>query len=110
MPFLYETQHVDGGPFHPAAAAYHSRAELQRAVAGRLLQYLSRPIEARRILELGCGTGFLTGHLLESFPDAQIDAVDISAAMIEQARRMVAANPQIHWHVCDVWDYRPRSL
>jgi malonyl-CoA O-methyltransferase len=91
--------------FTRAAAVYHARAELQRAVAERLLQYQSRPIQARRILELGCGTGFLTGHLLETFPEAQIDALDISASMIEQARRVVAANPQIHWHVCDVWDY-----
>ena len=51
--------------FSRAAAVYHTRAELQRAVAGKLLEYLSSPVEAERVLELGCGTGFLTASLLE---------------------------------------------
>ena len=96
--------------FSRAAAVYHTRAELQRAVAGRLLQYLSGPVEAECILELGCGTGFLTSHLLELLARARIDALDISATMIEQARRTVAAAERIHWHVCDVWDYQAESV
>jgi len=96
--------------FSRAAAVYHTRAELQRAVARKLLQYLSGPVEAERILELGCGTGFLTGNLLEFLARARIDAIDISATMIEQARRAVAANERIHWHVCDVWDYQAGAV
>ena len=67
-------------------------------------------MEPRRILELGCGTGFLTRQLLESFRQAQIDAIDISAAMIEQARREVGFNDRVHWHVCDVRDYQAPTL
>ena len=91
--------------FSRAAALYHSRAELQRAVAGRLLSYLSDPLDAGRILELGCGTGFLTERLLGHLEHARIDAVDISASMIEQARQAVVASPRVHWHVCDIWNY-----
>jgi len=96
--------------FSRAAALYHTRAELQRAVAGKLLEYLSSPVGAERILELGCGTGFFTGHLLEFLSGARIDAIDISAAMIEQARRALAAHKRIHWHVCDVWDYQAGAV
>ncbi len=39
--------------FSRAAAVYHTRAELQRVVAGKLLQYLSGPVGVERILELG---------------------------------------------------------
>ncbi len=93
--------------FSRAAAVYHSRAELQRAVAGKLLSYLGDPLDAERILELGCGTGFLTESLLGHLEHARIDAVDISASMIEQARQAVAASPRVHWHVCDVRNYQP---
>ncbi len=96
--------------FSRAAAVYHTRAELQRAVAGKLLQYLSGPFEAERILELGCGTGFLTANLLEFQGRARIDAIDISAAMIEQARQAVAASERIRWHVCDVWEYQAGAV
>jgi malonyl-CoA O-methyltransferase len=67
---------------------------------------LSRPIEAKRILELGCGTGFLTSHLLQSLAPERLDVIDISAAMIEQARLAVSDGERISWHVCDVWDYQ----
>jgi predicted TPR repeat methyltransferase len=50
---------------------------LQRAAAGKPLQ---------RALDLGCGTG-LCGPLLKAFV-AQVDGVDLSAQMLEQARRL----------------------
>lgn len=34
--------------------------------------------DAKRILELGCGEGYSTERLAAAFPEAQIDAVDIS--------------------------------
>ncbi len=96
--------------FSRAAAVYHTRAELQRAVAAKLLQYQIGPVKAERILELGCGTGFLTEHLVAHFAQAHIDAIDISAAMIDQAQHEVAANKHVIWHVSDVWEYQPPAL
>lgn len=93
--------------FSRAAAVYHCRAELQRSIAGKLLSHLSRPLQAPRVLELGCGTGFLTYHLLHSLSPVSIDAVDISSAMIDQARRTLGSDDRIHWYVRDIWDYQP---
>lgn len=45
----------------------------------------SLPAGCRNILELGCGTGLLTGRLRESCPGARICAVDISPRMVEVA-------------------------
>ncbi|MDJ0601017.1 MAG: class I SAM-dependent methyltransferase [Crocosphaera sp.] len=43
------------------------------------------PKEARRLLDLGCGTGELSYKLLKHCPDAQLVAVDYSPRMIEKA-------------------------
>ena len=93
--------------FSRAAAVYDTRAGVQRAVAEKLARYLGGPAEADRILDLGCGTGFLTARLLDHYGQAVIDAVDISAAMIDHARRAVCGRDRVRWHVCDIWDFHP---
>ena len=39
-----------------------------------------------RLLDVGCGTGLSTAALLETYPEAEIIAVDASAEMLAQAR------------------------
>jgi ubiquinone/menaquinone biosynthesis C-methylase UbiE len=39
-----------------------------------------------RLLDVGCGTGLSTAALLETYPEAEIVAVDASAEMLAQAR------------------------
>ena len=39
-----------------------------------------------RLLDVGCGTGLSTAALLETYPDAEIVAVDASAEMLARAR------------------------
>ena len=41
----------------------------------------------QRILEVGCGTGTNLLQLRERFPDAEIFGLDISATMIETAKK-----------------------
>jgi 2-polyprenyl-3-methyl-5-hydroxy-6-metoxy-1,4-benzoquinol methylase len=65
-----------------------ARAATARAAAGR-----SRPL---RILDFGCGTGWLGAGLIE-FGD--VTAVDLSPASIEHGRRTY---PQIDFHVGDL--------
>ncbi|MEU0297910.1 methyltransferase domain-containing protein [Streptomyces sp. NPDC006175] len=60
-----------------------------------------------RVLELGCGVGAQTGHLLHSSPGAQIVAVDQSEESLAQARIHVASiapEALVEWHRADVFD------
>src|SRR5207249_11344890 len=53
-------------------------------------------VEPRTILDAGCGTGELTIGLARFA--ARVDAVDPSAAMLREARRMRGADdPRIRW-------------
>jgi trans-aconitate 2-methyltransferase len=42
--------------------------------------------EPRRVVDLGCGPGHLTGLLSVRWPDAEVEALDSSAAMVAEAR------------------------
>ena len=55
--------------------------------------------EPLSILELGCGTGYLTALLRERFPEAAIEAVDFAPAMIARARERV---PDARFVVADI--------
>ncbi|MGB3118707.1 MAG: class I SAM-dependent methyltransferase [Verrucomicrobiales bacterium] len=45
--------------------------------------------DARRILEIGCGTGKNLESIARAFPDAEIRGLDLSAEMLEQAGKRV---------------------
>lgn len=74
--------------FGAAASSYDAAAHLQRAVAGRLAQDIAElmPAPPARILEFGCGTGFLTAHLKARWPEALLLATDLSPAMASAAQ------------------------
>ncbi|MCD1258775.1 methyltransferase domain-containing protein [Paenibacillus athensensis] len=71
--------------FDRHAFEYDRYASVQAHMAVRLGQLIVRyaePPGVRRILELGSGTGGLTGELLREYANAELTAVDISAAML----------------------------
>ncbi|HHC74246.1 MAG TPA: malonyl-[acyl-carrier protein] O-methyltransferase BioC, partial [Thiothrix sp.] len=70
--------------FDRAAKQYDAAAVLQREVGQRLyerLDYIN--IQPERVLDLGCGTGFLTQKLLKQYPKAQLIALDIAVNMLK---------------------------
>lgn len=86
--------------FDRAANRYEEAAELQRDVANRLAARLSEIALPQRpqVLEIGCGTGFLTSVLRELAPRALIVAADLSLPMVARARQL-AGTQATRW-VC----------
>lgn len=48
---------------------------------------------ARRVVDVGCGTGALAAAAVRRWPDAELDGVDVSAGMLQVAGRFVDALP-----------------
>lgn len=87
--------------FSAAAPTYDRHVGAQARAADALMALVPRGLRPARILEIGCGTGLLTGRLLERFPDAGIDAVDLSERMVHQARARVGDTPRARWFAAD---------
>ncbi|MBD2088742.1 methyltransferase domain-containing protein [Microcoleus sp. FACHB-1515] len=69
--------------FGRSPVTYHQQATLQKLYADRLFSLLDdRSIPAGKILEIGCGTGFLTQKLVDRFGDRSILITDLSSEML----------------------------
>jgi malonyl-CoA O-methyltransferase len=72
--------------FGARAASYEAHADPQRAVAERLARLLP-PLTRPRVLELGCGTGLFSRHLVSRYPGGSLVFSDLAPSMIEECRR-----------------------
>ena len=95
--------------FGARAATYDEHADLQRGVAERLARLLPQRASPR-VLELGCGTGLFSRHLLARYPDGTFLLTDLAPSMVEQCRRNLEvaeqAVRQLRHHGCGTPDGR----
>lgn len=89
--------------FDRAAQAYDEAAILQREVATRLLERLDYMLlKPDVILDAGAGTGYCSLDLVNRYPNAQLVALDIAHAMLQQTRHKSDNHSRISCIVCDV--------
>ena len=82
--------------------SYDRHAGMQRRMAHSLVALAPEVIgRARRILEIGCGTGYLTQLLRRANPEARLVALDLDASLVEMARRRLGAAAGVAWLVAD---------
>ena len=87
--------------FSRAAAAYDTYACVQKKMAYALLEQAQPLVAAQAVLEIGCGTGFLTQLLLEACPQAAILASDIAPGMLAAAQQRLAGSPRLQFAIKD---------
>ena len=85
--------------FDRAASTYDDHATVQRQVADDLIAFLPPHCDPKHILEVGCGSGYLTSLLREAYPKAQLTALDLAPRMIEEAKRQLPASENINWQI-----------
>ena len=76
----------------------------QRSRPGVELLARTPDINARQIVDLGCGTGNLTALLAQRWPEADITGIDSSEEMIDRAR---SDHPSITWTISDIEKWVP---
>jgi malonyl-CoA O-methyltransferase len=96
LPYLLKKRSI-GESFSRAASTYDAAAHLQRTVADKLINFFpARKIA--RVLDIGCGTGFVTQQLLEL--SDQVIAADLAYGMLNAAQKKSAAS--IYWLQADM--------
>jgi malonyl-CoA O-methyltransferase len=81
-------KHLVARSFGKAAAHYDDVPVLQSQTGDELLDRLSLvTLKPKRVLDLGVGTGRNLTLLAKRYPDAQMLALDIAPAMLQQARQ-----------------------
>lgn len=83
--------------FSAAAQNYDAVVQVQPLVAAHLAARLSGI--PRRILEIGCGTGGLSAHLVRLYPESELVLSDISPAMLALCQGNIGTGPV--YRCCD---------
>jgi len=78
--------------FSRNAKQYDQYAYVQKIMGDHLVKHIQNKHSINSILEVGCGTGYVTRKLVELFPSAHITALDIAPGMIEHSRNNMTQN------------------
>ena len=93
--------------FSRSTSTYDCHAEEQRAGAATLAECAAEcagNLVEGPVLEIGCGTGFLSASLAALFPERCLELTDLAPAMVAHCRQKMAvevAHPDIHYRVLD---------
>src|SRR5262245_7655081 len=88
-------------PSIPNAHPFASEWRLRSASASRLIQYLSRQSKPVRMLDLGCGNGWLSNQLHKSGHD--VTGVDQNHYELKQAARLFSTDSSLLFLEADIF-------
>jgi len=87
--------------FAAASVTYDSVAGLQRTVGKELFHFIDVTKLKGTLLDLGCGTGFLTGELLAHSNHEHVIALDIALSMLQTTQSKLADKHDIIYVCAD---------
>lgn len=94
--------------FGNAAAYYREHATVQKEVASRLIASLNPwkdIIPPGPILEVGCGTGFVTEGLKELYPNRSMEITDLATEMVEYCAEYIGKDDKLEFRVMDAEEF-----
>ncbi|MBX3457803.1 MAG: methyltransferase domain-containing protein [Candidatus Paracaedibacteraceae bacterium] len=90
--------------FNKAQPTYDSTATIQHRVANQLVEYLPK-LPLTSVIDLGCGTGFVTDALLTKHKDSHFHLIDLSDQMIAGCREKYKNNDSITFATANMDEY-----
>ena len=83
-------------------ATYDRHAQVQQWMGLELLRGCREALwRARRVLEVGCGTGYLTDLIRRANPRADLVALDLEFSLLQEARRRIGGEAGVHFLAAD---------
>jgi SAM-dependent methyltransferase len=93
----------------PGPGAHHQEEwRIRKASCRRLVAYLQRKQRPLKILEAGCGNGWLSNRL-SGLRTAQVTGLDINLPELEQASRVFAHKQNLRFVHGDLWSGIPQG-
>ena len=92
--------------FSKASDTYDKVAELQRSAGRMLLHSVEESAFEGAILDLGCGTGFLTGELLGYQIPETLLVLDIALAMVQTTKAKFSNEKSVRY-ICGDAEHLP---
>ncbi|MDZ7773354.1 MAG: methyltransferase domain-containing protein [Balneolaceae bacterium] len=97
-----------GRGFGASAETYHRTADVQKEVAERLIASL-QPwrdiVPPGPVVELGCGTGFVTESLLEMYPGRELWVTDRAPEMVDFCRERFGEREGLRYEAMGAEEY-----
>ncbi|MDR0406780.1 MAG: methyltransferase domain-containing protein [Holosporales bacterium] len=84
-----------------AASTYDTWADIQMLAAQKVSELFPIKMCPTNILEIGCGTGYLSKHIVQYFPHSRILLTDISPDMLQQCSRKFGLFTNVSFEVMD---------
>jgi malonyl-CoA O-methyltransferase len=94
---LTQSKRLIGKAFSKGCDTYQSEALIQLKSALALSRLFDSEIPQGPLLEIGCGTGFLSKEILKKYPERSYKGIDISDAMISHCREHLRGQ----FEICD---------
>jgi SAM-dependent methyltransferase len=93
---LYSDAEVLQLPKIAAGHLHYNEWRIRRASCGRLISYLKKKKKWLRILEIGCGNGWLCHQLAENLK-AEVTGMDMNLLELNQAARLFSHLPDLNF-------------
>jgi ubiquinone/menaquinone biosynthesis C-methylase UbiE len=100
---IYSDEEVSSLPEINKQHRYYNEWEIRKRSSIHLKKYLSDKKKPLRILEIGCGNGWLSAKLSE-IPLSHITGIDINAEELSQARRVFNKIDNLDFFNCSLQD------
>lgn len=100
---IYSDEIVKNLPAFNSAHPLYNEWQIRKNSLQKFLSYLKRKNTFLKILDVGCGNGWIANKLADNLK-SQVCALDLNALELEQAARLFGNNPHLNFQYANIFD------